>query len=169
MAAFSLSSSDRMMASGFLSSSFPKVAQVSSVCLPTLSMRSKKYGGEQFNGQALRSSRNCCIFAQYEGRRGSGAGQFIAGFVLGGAVFGALGYFFQPQVTKTLFGAKDAESENSPINIDDDEGIEKTRRNLNEKIAKLNAAIDGVSAQLRADNGFTYSDDTTTAELESAA
>ncbi|KAI5055401.1 hypothetical protein GOP47_0028922 [Adiantum capillus-veneris] len=101
-------------------------------------------------------------------RRGSGAGEFVAGFVLGGLVFGALGYLFAPQVSSKLFGTKDGDLESSTSLSDDDEGIAKTRRNLNEKIAKLNAAIDNVSAQLRADNGFTYSEDNVT-ELESAA
>ena len=32
------------------------------------------------------------------GRRGGGAGDFVAGFLLGGAVFGALGYVLAPQV-----------------------------------------------------------------------
>jgi hypothetical protein len=32
------------------------------------------------------------------GRRGGGAGDFVAGFLLGGAVFGALGYLLAPQV-----------------------------------------------------------------------
>ncbi|MCO5571038.1 hypothetical protein L7F22_024769 [Adiantum nelumboides] len=101
-------------------------------------------------------------------RRGSGAGEFVAGFVLGGLVFGALGYLFAPQVSSKLFGTKDGDTENSTSISDDDEGIAKTRRNLNEKIAKLNAAIDNVSAQLRADNGFTSADDNVT-ELEAAA
>ena len=34
----------------------------------------------------------------YTGRRGGGAGDFVAGFLLGGAVFGALGYVLAPQV-----------------------------------------------------------------------
>lgn len=83
-------------------------------------------------------------------------------------MFGALGYLFAPQVTSRLFGTKDGDLESTPTLTDDDEGIAKTRRNLNEKIAKLNAAIDNVSAQLRADNGFTFADDNVT-ELESAA
>lgn len=32
------------------------------------------------------------------GRRGGGARDFVAGFLLGGAVFGALGYLLAPQV-----------------------------------------------------------------------
>jgi hypothetical protein len=46
--------------------------------------------------------------------------------------------------------------------------VQKTRKNLNEKIAQLNAAIDDVSAQLRSEDGFGNPNETT-AELESAA
>ena len=37
----------------------------------------------------------------YSDRRGGGAGDFVAGFFIGGAVFGALGYIFAPQVGAT--------------------------------------------------------------------
>jgi hypothetical protein len=46
--------------------------------------------------------------------------------------------------------------------------VQKTRKNLNEKIAQLNAAIDDVSAQLRSEDGFSIPN-AGTAELESAA
>jgi hypothetical protein len=46
--------------------------------------------------------------------------------------------------------------------------VQKTRKNLNEKIAQLNAAIDDVSAQLRSEDGFGIPN-AGTAELESAA
>lgn len=36
------------------------------------------------------------------GRRGGSAGDFVAGFLLGGAVFGALGYVLAPQVCASL-------------------------------------------------------------------
>lgn len=38
--------------------------------------------------------------------------------------------------------------------------LQKTRKNLNEKIAQLNAAIDDVSAQLRNEDGFGMSNET---------
>lgn len=38
----------------------------------------------------------------YTGRRGGGAGDFVAGFLIGGAVFGALGYMLAPQVCVPL-------------------------------------------------------------------
>lgn len=38
---------------------------------------------------------------RYSDRRGGGAGDFVGGFLLGGAVFGALGYILAPQVGAT--------------------------------------------------------------------
>lgn len=35
--------------------------------------------------------------------RGGGGGDFLAGFVLGGAVFGTLAYIFAPQVISSYF------------------------------------------------------------------
>jgi len=52
--------------------------------------------------------------------------------------------------------------------LEDDEGLEKTRQTLNEKIAQLNAAIDDVSAQLRTEEGLG-SPNGSNVELESAA
>ena len=46
--------------------------------------------------------------------------------------------------------------------------LQKTRRNHNEKIAKLNDAIDNVAAQLKAENGTAFSDDNVV-KLEFAA
>jgi len=98
------------------------------------------------------------------GRRGGGAGDFVAGFLLGGAVFGALGYLLAPQITKSLEDVEsvkeDVEATKRPAKfLEDDEGLEKTRKNLNEKIAQLNAAIDDVSAQLRNEDGFGLSNE----------
>ncbi|KAJ7542586.1 hypothetical protein O6H91_09G002000 [Diphasiastrum complanatum] len=91
------------------------------------------------------------------GRRG-GPGDFVAGFILGGAVFGALGYLLAPLVNKSLSELENQFEEGIPQKqtkfLEDDEGLEKTRKNLNEKIAQLNAAIDNVSAQLRAEEAL---------------
>eukprot|EP00250_Pteridium_aquilinum_P023862 c2781_g1_i1 orf=331-837(-) len=168
MAVSTLGHLELTMVSGTLPSGISKLGQVSPMFSPSLSMKSRKYRGGCSNRQLPYKSHKFCISAEYGDRRGSGAGEFVAGFVLGGVVFGALGYLFAPQVTTRFFGSKEGDSESTPTITDDDEGIAKTRRNLNEKIAKLNAAIDNVSAQLRADNGFTFSDDNVT-ELESAA
>jgi hypothetical protein len=80
---------------------------------------------------------------------------------------------FFAQITKSISEDIEKEEEDGPRKrparfLEDDEGLEKTRKNLNEKIAQLNAAIDDVSAQLRSEDGFGNPNETT-AELESAA
>jgi len=92
--------------------------------------------------------------AEYDGRgRRSNGGDFLAGFLLGGAVFGALGYLFAPQISRALWsGYEDGLWKKLPKRMDDDASMEKTRKTLNEKIAQLNAAIDEVSSQLRAED-----------------
>jgi gas vesicle protein len=118
------------------------------------------------------SCHRAVVSAEYR-RGGAGAGDFVAGFLLGGVVFGALGYLLAPQITKSISEDIEKEEEDGPRKrparfLEDDEGLEKTRKNLNEKIAQLNAAIDDVSAQLRSEDGFGNPNETT-AELESAA
>jgi gas vesicle protein len=93
--------------------------------------------------------------AEYDSGRGRGSngGDFLAGFFLGGAVFGALGYLFAPQISRALWtGYEDGLWKKLPKRMDDDASMEKTRKTLNEKIAQLNAAIDEVSSQLRAED-----------------
>ncbi|KAG6752049.1 hypothetical protein POTOM_044265 [Populus tomentosa] len=71
------------------------------------------------------SSPKFAVRVEYnDGSRGGGS-DFVAGFVLGGAVFGTLAYIFAPQ---------------------------KTRQTLNAKISQLNSAIDKVSSRLRGGN-----------------
>lgn len=105
-------------------------------------------------------------------RRGGGGGDFVAGFLLGGAVFGALGYILAPQISKTLEDGDNVKEEAATKRparfLEDDEGLEKTRQTLNEKIAQLNAAIDDVSAQLRTEDGLGHPSNNSV-ELESAA
>ena len=60
------------------------------------------------------SQQQCCLFLLYshlllfpliscsDGSRG-GASDFAAGFLLGGAIFGTLGYIFAPQVNNFRF------------------------------------------------------------------
>lgn len=96
--------------------------------------------------------------AEYDSGRGRGnnGGDFLAGFLLGGAVFGALGYLFAPQISRALWtGYEDGLWKKLPKRMDDDASMEKTRKTLNEKIAQLNAAIDEVSSQLRADDAVS--------------
>lgn len=81
-------------------------------------------------------------------RDGSGSGRskgFIGGLLVGGAVFGALGFLFAPQLSKTLLGGKRAISKALDEEAEDE--LEVTRQNLNEKIAALNAAIDNFSKE----------------------
>ena len=72
----------------------------------------------------------------------------MSGFVVGGVVFGTLGFLFAPQISRALLG------EEQRIRLprfleDEDMDPEVTKQNLAEKIAQLNAAIDDVSAQLK--------------------
>lgn len=76
------------------------------------------------------------------GRSGKG---FFGGLLVGGAVFGALGFLFAPQLSKTLLGGKRAL--NKVLDEESEDELEVTRQNLNEKIAALNAAIDNFSDQ----------------------
>ncbi|KAL0672860.1 hypothetical protein Bca4012_000841 [Brassica carinata] len=85
-------------------------------------------------------------------RRGSGGGgDFIAGFLLGGAVFGAVAYIFAPQISRRIIMSEEDEygfkKPQQPTYYD--EGLEKTRETLNKKIEQLNSAIDNVSSRLR--------------------
>lgn len=87
-----------------------------------------------------------------EGRGGGGGGGFVPGLLLGGAVFGALGFFFAPQLSRVVLRGKEKLQEgwggtSVPFLESDEERMESTRQNLNEKIAALNAAIDEFSAQ----------------------
>ncbi|CAM6121899.1 unnamed protein product [Calypogeia fissa] len=123
-------------------------------------------------GNRSDSRRQFVVSAEY--RRGGGAGDFVAGFLLGGVIFGAIGYLIAPVVNKTIAAVEketqdDEEVEGPPKKlpkyVEDEEGLEQsTRKSLNEKIAQLNAAIDNVSAQLRAEDV-----NESAVELESAA
>ncbi|KAG0564202.1 hypothetical protein KC19_8G091800 [Ceratodon purpureus] len=104
------------------------------------------------------------VSAEYSGRRGGGAGDFVAGVLLGGAVFGALYYILAPHISKSFEEVDNlrddiAESKRPLRFLEGDEDLEKTPQNLNEKIAQLNAAIDNVSAQLRNEEDFGTSNE----------
>uniref|UniRef100_A0A3Q7FMR2 Uncharacterized protein n=1 Tax=Solanum lycopersicum TaxID=4081 RepID=A0A3Q7FMR2_SOLLC len=84
---------------------------------------------------------------------GGNGGDFVAGFLLGGAIFGTLGYIFAPQIRRSLlnedeYGFRKAKR---PMYYYD-EGLEKTRQTLNNKLDQLNSAIDKVSSGLRGGN-----------------
>ncbi|KAL4353269.1 hypothetical protein GQ457_06G024190 [Hibiscus cannabinus] len=89
------------------------------------------------------------VSAQYrDGSRGGGS-DFAAGFLLGGAIFGTLGYIFAPQIRRSLLNEDEYGFRKAKRPIYYEEGLEKTRETLNEKINQLNAAIDNVSSRLR--------------------
>ncbi|KAK9120738.1 hypothetical protein Syun_018355 [Stephania yunnanensis] len=85
-------------------------------------------------------------------RGGSGGGDFVAGFLLGGAVFGTLAYIFAPQIRRSILNEDEYGFRKAKRPIYYDEGLEKTRQTLNEKIGQLNSAIDNVSSRLRGGN-----------------
>jgi len=84
--------------------------------------------------------------------RGSDS-SFLAGFVVGGVVFGALGFLFAPQISKSLLG--DDHRLKLPRFLEDDtpKDPEATKQDLIDKIAQLNSSIDEVAAQLKAKDG----------------
>lgn len=92
-----------------------------------------------------------------DGGGGGGSwGKFISGVLVGGAVFGVAGVLFAPQISKTFLKGK---GEVGKFLYDDwtedeeEDSLEKTRQNLNDKIAQLNAAIDNFSTE--ADRGLS--------------
>ncbi|XP_019184212.1 uncharacterized protein LOC116012025 [Ipomoea triloba] len=95
-----------------------------------------------------RTNNNFSIRARYNDQRGGGEGDFIAGFLLGGAIFGALGYVFAPQIRRTILNENEYGFRRARRPIYYDDGLERTRETLNEKIHQLNSAIDNVSSRL---------------------
>ncbi|KAK8712167.1 hypothetical protein V6N13_147414 [Hibiscus sabdariffa] len=89
------------------------------------------------------------VSAQYRDRSRGGGSEFAAGFLLGGAIFGTLGYIFAPQIRRSLLNEDEYGFRKAKRPIYYEEGLEKTRETLNEKINQLNAAIDNVSSRLR--------------------
>ncbi|XP_011084636.1 uncharacterized protein LOC105166843 [Sesamum indicum] len=101
-----------------------------------------------------RANRNLSIRAQYDDRSGGSGADFVAGFLLGGAVFGTLAYIFAPQIRRSLLNEDEYGFKRAKRPIYYDEGLEKTRQTLNEKISQLNSAIDNVSSRLRGGNNL---------------
>ena len=102
----------------------------------------------------------------------SSKGGFVGGVLLGGAVFGALGFLFAPQLSKHILKGKkvlDDLLEDEDEELEDEDGnatttttassssmrlekraekeLEETRKSLNQKIAELNKAIDEISEE----------------------
>ncbi|CAG7911099.1 unnamed protein product [Brassica rapa] len=112
-------------------------------------------------------SRKFSVSAEYGSRRGSGGGDFVAGFLLGGALFGAAAYIFAPQIRRSIMSEEDEYGFKKPDQPSYyDEGLEKTRETLNEKIGQLNSAIDNVSSRLRGRAKKTSSPVETDPEVE---
>ncbi|XP_015698508.1 uncharacterized protein LOC102721131 [Oryza brachyantha] len=99
--------------------------------------------------------------AQSEDSKGGGG--FLTGFLIGGAIFGTLGYVFAPQISKTLDSLLDESGQDSESDEHGlvkprygryyDEGLEKTRQTLGDKISQLNLAIDKAASRLKRVSG----------------
>ncbi|KAK9271826.1 hypothetical protein L1049_002191 [Liquidambar formosana] len=72
------------------------------------STKSKSFGKtpkliiQKKSSNQLGSNRKLSVCAAYNDGSRSGGGDFLAGFLLGGAVFGTLAYIFAPQVIRYL-------------------------------------------------------------------
>ncbi|KAI8472794.1 MAG: hypothetical protein J3K34DRAFT_457663 [Monoraphidium minutum] len=73
---------------------------------------------------------------------------FLTGFIMGGVVFGALGFLFAPQISRALLG----DNLRLPRFMEEEvpKDPEATKQELIDKIAQLNASIDEVAATLKA-------------------
>ncbi|KAB5529714.1 hypothetical protein DKX38_019795 [Salix brachista] len=98
-----------------------------------------------------KDSKTNMLILNCDGSRGGGS-DFVAGFVLGGAVFGTLAYIFAPQIRRSLLNEDEYGFRRAKRPVYYDEGLEKTRQTLNAKISQLNSAIDKVSSRLRGGN-----------------
>ncbi|KAJ8498923.1 hypothetical protein OPV22_009475 [Ensete ventricosum] len=130
---------------------------------PSWSLSRRKDGIASHNRQFVLRA------AYRNGGKPNSASIFVGGFVLGGIVVGALACVYAPQISKALTETdkKDLMRRLPKFIYDEEKALEKTRKILTEKIAQLNAAIDDVSSQLRADdepNGVAVAQD----EIEAA-
>ncbi|KAM7463543.1 hypothetical protein LguiA_031664 [Lonicera macranthoides] len=94
-----------------------------------------------------RTNRKLSVRAEYNDHRGGG--DFIAGFLVGGALFGSLAYAFAPQIRRALLNEDEHGFRKARRPIYYDDGLESTRHTLNAKLNQLNNAIDNVSSRLR--------------------
>ncbi|KAL6772284.1 hypothetical protein ACKKBG_A29635 [Auxenochlorella protothecoides x Auxenochlorella symbiontica] len=76
-----------------------------------------------------------------------GAGGFWSGVFVGGAVFGALGYVFAPQISKALLG-EDQKLRLPRFLEEQDVDPETSKQNLADQIAQLNSTIDTIQQSL---------------------
>ncbi|KAK1572411.1 hypothetical protein Q3G72_032338 [Acer saccharum] len=109
----------------------------------------------QRKSNQLEANSKFAVSAQYKDNSQGGGGDFVAGFLLGGAVFGTLAYIFAPQIRRSLLNEDEYGFRKAKRPIYYDEGLEKTRQTLNAKISQLNSAIDN-KYQLNLYLGFTW-------------
>ncbi|MED6194884.1 hypothetical protein PIB30_032666 [Stylosanthes scabra] len=132
---------------------------------------------ESFPGSSVRAKAThklpLVVRASGDGGRQSSGSIFVGGFVLGGLVVGALGCLYAPQISRALATADSTEimKKLPKFMYDEEKALEKTRKVLSQKIAQLNSAIDGVSAQLKTDepaeaNGYAASSEEVEASVE---
>ncbi|XP_019413713.1 PREDICTED: uncharacterized protein LOC109325672 isoform X1 [Lupinus angustifolius] len=106
------------------------------------------------------TNRRCSsISAQYRcsDNSGGGGGDFLAGFLLGGAILGTAAYIFAPQIRRSLLNEDEYGFRKAKRPLYHDGGLERTRQTLNKKISQLNSAIDNVSSRLRGGNNVPAS------------
>jgi hypothetical protein len=92
-------------------------------------------------------------------------GGFVVGTLFGGIVGGVAGALVASKMSSSEAGDRSARLDDSrdlSLDLSNEEGIEAARRNLEDKIARLNEAIDDVQHQLEGVeegvNGGTFHD-----------
>ncbi|CAL9192337.1 unnamed protein product [Musa hybrid cultivar] len=100
----------------------------------------------------LKCRPNVSVHAEHSDSSKGGGGDFVTGFLLGGAIFGTLAYVFAPQIRRSLLNEDEHGFRKAKRPIYYDDGLERTRQTLNAKISQLNNAIDNVSSRLRGRN-----------------
>lgn len=84
------------------------------------------------------------------------AGGFIVGAIVGGIVGGVLGTVLSSRKGNKISDRDDSLlKQGTEFNLNTEEGMELARRNLEEKIAQLNLAIDDVRQKLGPTNGHS--------------
>ncbi|KMZ69807.1 unknownprotein [Zostera marina] len=112
------------------------------------------------------------VRAEYRDDGYNAGGDFAAGFILGGALFGTLAYIFAPQIRKSLLN----ENEDGFQRLKEPKYYgkrlepEMTQHTLKERIGQLNSTIDNVSSRLKGDNkeSFESMEAEAESEIESA-
>ncbi|KAL5578060.1 hypothetical protein UlMin_019759 [Ulmus minor] len=100
-----------------------------------------------------KSNRNLSVCADYsDSNRQRGGADFLAGFLVGGTVFGTLAYVFDPQIRRSLLNEDEYGFRRARKPIYCDDGLGRTRQTLNEKISQLNSHTDNVSSLMRDGN-----------------